>query len=166
MPSVSTRTRAWFLRTFKGRSREDAGWEDESTWVSSPPESFTLGPLTVEARPLGVKAAGDNRPSAVYDVRVSLEGGSPKWSSKYGLPATDNSARQAAEAALDELDEIWRRPDAWRARMLEGMNAEEVEAMEDSPAMRQDLEGARWIGPELDAVRAATRDRAGAWLGK
>jgi hypothetical protein len=165
MPSFSTRSRAWFLRTFKGRSREAAGWEDESTWVSSPPESFTLGRLTIAARPLGVKAAGGNRPSAVYEVRVSLSGGSPWWASKYGLPATDNSARQAAEAALDELDEIWRQPEAWRERTLEGMSAEEVEAMEDSPTMRHDLEGARWIGPELDAVRAATRDRAGAWLG-
>jgi hypothetical protein len=165
MPSFSTRSRAWFLRTFKGRSREDAGWDEESTWVSSPPESFTLGGLTIAARPLGVKAAGSNRPTAVYEVRISLPGDSRSWSSRYGLPATDNSARLAAEVALDEIDEVWHQPQAWRARALEGMSEEEVEAMEDSPSMQHDLEGARWIGPQLDAVRAATRDRAGAWLG-
>ena len=164
MPSFSTRSRAWFLRTFKGRSAADAGWDDESTWVSSPPASFTLGRLEVAARPLGVKSAGGNPPSAVYDVTVSLAGGSRQWSSRYGLPATDNSARQAAEAALDEVDDIWRRPDAWRARALEGMSADEVEAMEDSPSMQHDLDAARWMGPELDAVRETTRDR-GAWLG-
>jgi hypothetical protein len=164
MPSFSTNSRAWFLRTFKGRSREDAGWDDESTWVSSPPESFTLGGLTIAARPLGVKAAGSNRPSAVYEVRISLPGDSRSWSSRYGLPATDNSARLAAEVALDEIDELWREPGAWRARALEGMSQDEVEAMEDSPSMQHDLEGARWIGPQLDAVRAATRDHAGAWL--
>jgi hypothetical protein len=165
MPSFSTRSRAWFLRTFKGRSREDAGWEEESSWVSSPPESFTLGRLEIAARPLGVKAAGNNRPSAVYEVRVGLAGESRWWSSRYGLPAVDNSARQAAEAALDEIDEVWTRPRAWRARALGGMTEDEIEAMEDSPSMRHDLEGASWIGPELDAVRGTTRDRGGAWLG-
>ena len=44
------------------------------------------------------------------------------------------------------------------------MTEDEVEAMEDSPAMRHDLEENSWIGPELDAVRG-TRDDAGAWLG-
>jgi hypothetical protein len=166
MPSFSTSSRAWFLRTFKGRSREEAGWEDESTWVSSPPESFRLGRLEIAARPLGVKAAGNNRPSAVYEVRISLSGDSRSWSSKYGLPATDNSARQAAEAALDEVDEIWREPETWRARALEGMTDDEVEAMENGPAMQHDIEAAAWIGPQLDAVRASSRDRAGGWLAR
>ena len=165
MPSFSTRSRAWFLRTFRGRSREDAGWDEESTWVSSPPDSYTLGRLEIAARPLGVKAAGSNPPSAVYEVRISLVGDSRSWSSRYGLPATDNSARQATEAALDEIDEVWCRPEVWRARVLEGMTEDEVEAMEESSSMGHDLEGASWIGPELDSVRAATRDRDGAWLG-
>ena len=162
---MSTRTRAWFLRTFKGRSREDAGWEDESTWVSSPPETFRLGRLEIAATPLGVKAAGENRPSAVYEVRVSVAGEARTWSSRYGLPANDNSARQAAENALDELDEAWRDPHAWKTRAFLGMTPDEVEAMEDSPAMQQDLAAAGWIGPELDAVRPTTRTSEGAWLG-
>jgi len=47
---------------------------------------------------------------------------------------------------------------------LAGMSEDEVEAMEDSPSMRLDLKAAKWVGPELDAVRAETRDRAGGWL--
>ena len=165
MPSFSTRVRARLLKTFKGsRTREEAGWEDESNWVSSPPETFRLGRLEVAASPRGVKAAGNNPPSAVYEVRVVITGDSRSWSSNYGLPATDNSARQACEVALDDMDEAWREPDAWKARAIEGMTTDEAEAMEDSPAMRLDLESARWIGPELDAVRPGTRGRTGRWL--
>jgi hypothetical protein len=164
MPSFGTRLRARLLRTFKGRSQKDAGWEDESAWVSSPPESFSLGRLSIDATPRGVKAAGLNPPSAVYEVRIGIDGEKRTWSSKYGFPATDNSAREAVEAALDDLDEAWREPDAWKARALAGMTADEVDAMEDSPAMRSDLESAGWIGPELDAVRQETRGRHGRWL--
>jgi hypothetical protein len=164
MPGIRTRARAWVLRTFKGRSKEDAEWDDESTWVSSPPQTFRLGKLEIAATPMGVKAAGANRPSAVYEVRITKGGDSQTWSSRYGLPATDNSARQAAESALDELDQLWRDPEGWKSQALAGMSGDEVEAMEDSPSMRLDLRAAKWIGPELDAVRAGTRDRTGAWL--
>jgi hypothetical protein len=165
MPSFSTRVRARLVKTFKGsRTREEAGWEDESTWVSSPPETFSLGRLEIGVTPRGVKAAGGNRPSAVYEVRIAMPGDSRSWASKYGLPATDNSARQAAEVALEDIDEAWRDPQAWKARAFAGMTADEVEAMEDSPALRQDLESARWIGPELDAVRPKTKGRGGSWL--
>jgi hypothetical protein len=164
MPSLRTRSRAWLLRTFKGRSREEAAWEDESSWVSSPPQTFTLGSLEIAATPMGVKAAGANRPSAVYEVRVTVAGDSRSWSSRYGLPATDNSARQAAESALDELDQLWRDPDGWKNQALAGMSQDEVEAMEDSPSMQGDLKAARWIGPQLDAVRSETRERTGSWL--
>jgi hypothetical protein len=164
MPSLRTRTRAWLLRTFKGRSREDAAWEDASTWVSSPPQTFSLGALEIAATPLGVKAAGANRPSAVYEVRVNIAGHSRSWSSRYGLLATDNSARQAAESALDELDQLWRDPEGWKRQALAGMSEVEVEAMEESSSMRADLKAATWIGPELDAVRGQTRDGTGAWL--
>jgi hypothetical protein len=164
MPGIRTRARAWLLRTFKGRSKEDAAWDDESTWVSSPPLSFRLGTLEIASTPMGVKAAGANRPSAVYEVRITNAGDSRTWSSRYGLPATDNSARQAAESALDELDQLWRDPEGWKSQALSGMSEDEVEAMEDSPSMRLDLRAAKWVGPELDAVRAGTRDRSGAWL--
>jgi hypothetical protein len=163
MPSFSTRVRAWALRTFKGRTQAEAAWEDESTWVSSPPQTFEVGALVVAASPLGVKAAGANRPSAVYQVTIHVEGRSAKWSSRYGLPATDNSARQAAEAALDELDQLWRDPDGWRRQVLDGMSEDEVEAMEDSPSMRLDLQASRWVGPQLDAVRGQ-RETTGSWL--
>jgi hypothetical protein len=164
VPSFRTRVRAHLLRTFKGRTREEAGWEDESTWVSSPPATFSVGRLEIAVSPRGVKAAGGNPPSAVYEVRVAMAGDPRSWTSKYGLPATDNSARQAGEIALADIDEAWREPDAWKARALAGMTAEEIEAMVDSPAMRLDLESARWIGPELDAVRPQTRARNGSWL--
>lgn len=164
MPSLSTRARAWLLRTFKGRSPEDAAWEEESTWVSSPPQTFLLGSLEIAATPMGVKASGANRPSAVYEVRVKITGDSRSWSSRYGLPATDNSARMAAESALDELDQLWRDPEGWKRQALAGMSEDEVEAIEDSPATRLDMRAAKWIGPELDAVRGQTRDRTGAWL--
>lgn len=164
MPKLSTRARAWALRTFKGRTREEAGWEDESTWVSSPPEVFRVGELEVGATPVGVKAAGDNRPSAVYEVRVGIPGDSRSWSSRYGLAASDNSARAAAEIALDELDEIWRSPEDWKARVLAGLSEDEIEAMEDSPAFRLDLRSAQWVGPELDSVRPVTKAASGRWI--
>jgi hypothetical protein len=152
------------LRTFKGRSKADAAWEDESTWVSSPPEAFKLGSLEIGSTPMGVKTAGTNRPSAVYEVRVGVSGDARSWSSRYGLPAGDNSARLAAESALDELDQIWRDPEGWKRQALAGMSEDEVEAMEESPSMRADLQAAAWIGPQLDRVRGSTKDRQGAWL--
>ncbi|MDP9325189.1 MAG: hypothetical protein M3O87_01455, partial [Candidatus Dormibacteraeota bacterium] len=100
----------------------------------------------------------------VWEVRVTAAGDARTWASRYGLPAGDNSAAAAAEVALDELDEIWRDPDAWRAAALGGMNEDEVEAMEDSPPMRLDFKAAQWIGPHLDAVRVATKDAGGGWL--
>jgi hypothetical protein len=163
MPSLRTRTRAWLLRTFKGRTREEAAWEDESSWVSSPPETFRLGRLEVAATPRGIKAAGANPPSAVYEVTITLAGEARSWSSRYGLPATDNSARQAAESALDELDQMWRDPEGWRRQALAGMSEDEIEAMEESSSMPSDLKAAQWIGPELDAVRAQAR-AGGGWL--
>ena len=164
MPSLSTRTRAWLLRTFKGRSKEDAAWEDESTWVSSPPQTFLLGSLEIAATPIGVKASGANRPSAVYEVRVNIAGDSRSWSSRYGLPATDNSARLAAESALDELDQLWRDPEGWKRQALAGMSEDEVEAMEDNPTVRLDFKAAEWIGPCLDAIRDATKGARGRWV--
>jgi hypothetical protein len=152
------------LRTFKGRSREDAAWEDQSTWVSAPPETFHLGRLEIAATPVGVKAAGANPPSAVYEVRITVSAEARSWSSRYGLPPGGNSARLAAESALDELDQLWRDPDGWKGQALAGMSEDEIEAMEDSPSMRSDVKAAGWIGPELDAVRAQTRDRAGVWF--
>src|SRR5258708_36411745 len=163
MPSFSTRVRAWVLRTFKGRSQEDAAWEDESQWVSSPPQSYMVGALVVDATPLGVRAAGANRPSAVYQVSIRVEGRAATWSSRYGLPATDNSARQAAETALNELDHLCRDPEGWRSQVLEGMSEDGVESMEESPSMRRDLEAAKWVGPELDGVRQR-RENSGSWL--
>src|SRR5258708_29037624 len=153
MASFSTRARAWVLRTFRGRSREAAGWDDESTWVSSPPETFSVGALVIDATPLGVKAAGATRPSAVYQISFRAHGDTATWSSRYGLPATDNSARQAAETALDELDQLWRDPSGWRRQVLEGMSEDEVEALEDSPAMRLHLQAGNWVRPEPDPLR-------------
>jgi hypothetical protein len=163
--SFSTRARAWFLRTFKGRSQADAGWEDQPPGaVSSPPQSFTIGELRVGAIPKGIKAAGANPPSAIYEVRVSVEGDSHAWSSSYGLPARDNSAAAAVEVALDELDQIWRDPEGWKAAALSGMSEDEVEAMEDNPTVRLDFKAAEWIGPCLDAIRDATKGARGRWV--
>ncbi|MEA2646851.1 MAG: hypothetical protein QOE92_1934 [Chloroflexota bacterium] len=160
---LSTRARAWFLRTFRGRSREDAAWDREAEAVSSPPESFALGDLRIDALPRGIKAAGANPASAVYEVVIALEGDPRKWSSRYGLPPADNSARAAVEIALDELDQAWRDPGGWREQALAGMSEDEREAMEDSPMFRLDLRAAEWVGPHLDRVRES-REATGAWL--
>ncbi|MGB2940079.1 MAG: hypothetical protein WBD38_07270 [Candidatus Dormiibacterota bacterium] len=164
-PSLPTRARAWFLRTFKGRSRSEAGWTDEPAGaVSAPPQTFVLGDLQIEATPKGIKAAGPNPASAVWEVRVTAAGDARTWASRYGLPARDNSAPAAADAALDELDQIWRDPDGWKAVALAGMSEDEVEAMEDSPMMRLDFKAAQWIGPFLDAVRSHTKEETGYWV--
>jgi hypothetical protein len=164
-PSVSTRARAWFLRTFKGRSRSDAGWTDTPAGaVSAPPRTFSLGDLTVTATPKGIKAAGSNPSSAVWEVRVVAAGDARTWASSYGLPAHDNSAAAAAEIALDEVDQIWREPDGWRAQALADLSEDEVEAIEDSPMFRLDFKAAQWIGPHLDAVRDDTKAVMGRWL--
>jgi hypothetical protein len=165
-PSVSTRARAWLLRTFKGRSAADAGWTEEAPLaaVSSPPATFKVGELEVTATPKGIRAAGSAAPSAVYEVRVTIPGDSRSWSSRYGLPPGANSSAAAAEIALDELDQVWRDPDGWKAQALAGMSEDEVEAMEDSPLVRQDFKAAEWIGPHLDAVRSATKEATGSWL--
>jgi hypothetical protein len=165
---LSTRLRAWFLRTFRGRSAADAGWEEEAppaATISSPPQTFTVGELEVAATPKGIRAAGSSTPSAVYEVRVTVPGDARTWSSRYGLPPSDNSAAAAAEIALDELDQIWRNPDAWKAQAMAGMSEDEAEAMADSPLVRLDFKAVEWIGPHLDAARAATKDARGSWLG-
>ena len=163
---LSTRLRAWFLRTFKGRSAAEAGWAEEEpvAVVSSPPRTFTLGDLEVASTPKGIRAAGSAAQSAVYEVRISVPGDSRSWASRYGLPPGDNSAAAAAEIALDELDQIWRDPGSWKAQALAGMSPDEAEAMEDSPMVRLDFKAVEWIGPHLDAVRAATKEARGSWV--
>lgn len=164
-PTLGTRARAWFLRTFRGRSREDAAWEEEAAVaISSPPGSFRVGDLRVDATPKGIRAAGRNPASAIFEVSVRVEGDSRGWSSRYGLPPGHNSAAAATEIALDELDEIWRDPEGYKATALAGMSEDEVEAMEDSPMLRLDFKAAQWIGPFLDAARDATKGATGGWV--
>lgn len=162
--SATTRLKAWFLRTFKGRSAGDTAWSDELPVSAGAPESLQVANLVLEVTPTGLKAAGINQPSVVYEVRVTRAGDSRAWSSRYGLAPREASARRAADHALDELDEIWRDRAAWLARVTAGMSDDEVEAMEDSPSVQQDGRAAEWIGPELDALRAG-RQRDGTWLG-
>jgi hypothetical protein len=162
---ASTRLRAWFLRTFRGRSAGAAAWTEELPVSAGAPESFEIGRLRIDVTPTGLKSAGINKPSVVFDVRVSRDEGSQNWSSRYGLTPRQASARGAADHALDELDEIWRDRAGWRARVTEGMSDDEVEAMEDSPSFQADARAAEWVGPELEPLRDR-RGRDGSWLGE
>ncbi|MDQ6747271.1 MAG: hypothetical protein M3010_04085 [Candidatus Dormibacteraeota bacterium] len=159
----TTRARAWFLRTFRGRSRAQATWVEEIPEGAGAPEAFVVGTLEVGVKPVGLKAAGTNRPSVVYEVRVSRAGDARSWSSRYGFPPRAASARHAADAALDELDEIWSDRPGWLARVTQGMSEDEVEAMEENPALRLDERSAEWIGPELEGLRER-RSTQGTWL--
>ncbi|MFN2464174.1 MAG: hypothetical protein ABR573_09780 [Candidatus Dormibacteria bacterium] len=163
-PGLVTRIRAGLLRTFRGRPRGTAAWEAELPVSAGAPENFALGELTLAVRPLGLKAAGENRPSIVYEVSLSGPGDPRGWSSSYGLPPASASARRAAEAALDELDEVGRDPAAWVARLTAGMSEDEAEAMLDSPAVKADQRAAGWVAPNLEPLRSQ-RARWGAWLG-
>jgi hypothetical protein len=97
-----------------------------------------------------LKAAGGNPPSIVYAVSVSLPGTPRKWASRYGFAPDKASASAAANAALDEMYEIWHDADAWREKLTGGMSEDEVEAMMDNPEVRRDQQAAVWIGPSLD----------------
>jgi hypothetical protein len=127
------------------------------------PEAFEVGILRLQVTPTGLKAAGVNAPSVVYEVHISRADDPRAWSSRYGLSPREASARRAADAALDELDEAWRDHDRWLRRVTEGMSEDEIEAMEDSPAVKLDRRAAEWVGPELDSRRAA-RQADGTWL--
>jgi hypothetical protein len=152
------------LRAFAGRRRARATWSDQpAPSVATARASFTLGSLQIVVQPLGARAAGSNRPSAVFEVKVTGADEPRGWSSRYGFDPARATAEKAANAALDELDEIWRDPTTWEARLTAGMSEDETEAMLDSPAARLDLKSARWIGPHLDAARAE-RDARGAWF--
>jgi hypothetical protein len=162
--SLRTRLRARLLRTFRGRSAADAAWLDELPTSAGAPETFALGGLVVTVTPRGLKAAGANAPSMVYEVGVSLAAGPGRWASRYGLEPRQASVRRAAEAALDELDEVAADPAAWTARVTAGMSEDEAEAMLDSPSVVSDLEAAGWVGPYLRGLRERRRT-TGAWLG-
>ena len=136
---------------------------DEVPVSAGAPESFQVGDLVIDVTPRGLKAAGINQPSIMYVVRVALPSGGRTWTSSYGFPPREATARRAAEAALDELDEAAREPATWWRRVTEGMTPEEVEAMEDSPGVEQDRAAAAWVAPSLEALRARHRD-AGSWL--
>lgn len=127
------------------------------------PEAFQVGILRLQVTPTGLKAAGVNAPSVVYEVHISRADDPRGWSSRYGFPPREASARRAADAALDELDEAWSNHDRWLGRVTEGMSEDEIEAMEESPAVRLDRRAAEWVGPELDPQRAA-RQADGTWL--
>lgn len=127
------------------------------------PEAFEVGILRLQVTPTGLKAAGINPPTVVYEVRIGRSDDARAWSSRYGFPPREASARRAADAALDELDEAWRDHDRWLGRVTAGMSEDEVEAMEDSPAVKLDRRAAEWAGPELDPRRAARR-ADGTWL--
>jgi hypothetical protein len=130
---------------------------------AGPPRAFALGDLRLDVTPRGLKAAGINAPSVVYAVRVSRASDPRAWSSSYGFPPRESSARHAADAALDELGEIAADREAWWRRVTDGMSEEEAEAMEDSPSVRLDLSAAEWVAPELDAWRGR-RAATGSWL--
>ncbi|HEY8739965.1 MAG TPA: hypothetical protein VIN56_05190, partial [Candidatus Dormibacteraeota bacterium] len=117
-----TRLRAGFLRTFKGRSARDAAWADELPVGAGPPESYGVGALHLDINPTGLKSAGTNRPSVVYEVSITRADDLRAWSSRYGFAPREASARHAADAALDELEEIWRDHDGWWRRVTEGMS--------------------------------------------
>jgi len=160
---LATRLRARLLRTFRGRSAADAGWAEEEPVSAGAPESFEVGRLVIDVTPRGLKAAGINRPSIVYVVRVGLPAEGRAWSSSYGFPPRQASARRAADAALDELDEVARDPRAWLRRVTDGMTEDEAEAMIESPGVEQDRTAAEWFGPELAPRRVLRRD-TGSWL--
>lgn len=158
-----TRLRARLLRTFRGRRAREADWDEELPVSAGPPQSLAIGVLRLRVTPSGLKAAGINPPSIVYEVTISRDDDPRTWSSRYGFAPREASARRAADAALDELDEVWRDHDRWLARVTYGMSEDEVEAMEDSPAVKLDRRAAQWIGPELESLR--DRRRAdGTWL--
>ena len=158
-----TRVRAVLLRSFRGRSAADATWDEAAPVSAGAPESFRVGALVVDVVPKGLKAAGANPPSIVYTVRVGLVSDPRAWSSSYGFPPREASARRAADAALDELNELDLDPAAWLQRITDGMSSEEAEAMEDSPAVRLDRRAAEWVGVELEPRRPRRRD-AESWL--
>ena len=160
---LQTRLRAWYLRTFKGRSTNEAGWTEEAPLTAGPPRSFELGELRLDVNPRGLKSAGANPRSMVYRVQVSGASRPQSWSSSYGFEPREGSARIAADTALDELAEIaWDRGTWWR-RVTAGMSEEEAAAMEDSPAGQLDQRAADWVGPELEPWRER-RASTGSWL--
>jgi len=160
---IGTRLRARLLRRFRGRSAADATWDEDPPVSAGAPESFQVGGLVVDVTPKGLKAAGINKASIVYTVRLGLSADPRGWSSGYGFPPREASARRAANAALDELDEVARDPEAWLRRVTDGMTEEEAEAMEDSPGVVLDRRAAAWVGPELERLRPRRRD-SGSWL--
>ena len=160
---LQTRLRAWLLRTFRGRSAADAGWTDEAPVSAGPPRAFDLGELRLEVTPRGLKSAGINAPSIVYDVRISRRSDARAWSSSYGFPPREAAAGRAADAALDELFEIAGNREQWWRRVTEGMTEDEAEAMEDSPSVRQDLKAAEWVAADLEP-RRERRAATGSWL--
>jgi hypothetical protein len=153
-----TRARAWFLRTFASRGRKADAWVDEPPQVAAgPPRHFTVGELIVDVTPVGLKAAGTNSASLVYEVAVS--GGGRRWSSRYGFEPAAAAAETAAQSALAELYEVWSEPEVWRARLTAGMSEDEAEAMFDSAGSERDRKAAAWAGPLL----APDRDAGGLW---
>jgi hypothetical protein len=159
MPSPLTRARAWALRTFAGRSRSEAGWEESVPVGIRPPERFRVGGLVLVVLPVGVRAVGVNPASAVFEVRIEPAAGVRAWSSRYGLPAL-SGAREAATTALDELWEIWSDREGWQQRLTTGVSEDEAEALLDSPGSRADVKTAIAVGAAL----ATGRDNDGAWL--
>lgn len=158
-----TRLRARLLRTFRGRPAGQTEWVDELPVSAGPPQSFAIGVLRLRVRPTGLKAAGINPPSIVYEVTITRDDDPRTWSSRYGFAPREASARRAADAALDELDEVCRDRVGWLARVTDGMSEDEVEAMEDSPAVKLDRRAAAWIGPELELLRDRRRAE-GTWV--
>jgi hypothetical protein len=168
----ATRLRAWFLRTFAGRTAEQAGWDREPVVAAGPARRLTLGALTLDVVPVGLRAAGANPRSVVYKVTLTAEGSPPlrigggqprAWSSSYGFPPAEAGALHAAEAALDELWQAHSDFDAWVAQVTAGMSEAEAEAMLDSPAVRLDAGAAAWVGPLLEPHRA-NREAGGTWF--
>jgi len=160
MPGPTVRARAWLLRTFRGRPRERAAWTESPALAAR--ASFRVGELDVAAASVGLRSAGMNEPAVVYEVEVAL-GQGRRWTSRYGLAPDAASPEAAIEHALDELDQIWRDRERWEAELTAGMTPDEAEAMLASSMSEADLAAARWIGPELDRVRATTKGATGRW---
>jgi len=127
------------------------------------PRSFEFGAFRIDVVPRGLKSAGVNPPSMVYQVHIVGVSVPHSWSSSYGFAPREGSARRAADAALDELAEISLDRERWWRQVAAGMSEDEAAAMEDSPPVRLDQQAAEWIGPELETWRER-RASTGSWL--
>lgn len=152
VPGGSERPQPWWRRLLARFRRRPS---PPVVVPEAPPQRYRCGGLEVVVTRLASAPLLGRPVRLVYRVEVATSDGR-SWIGRIGFPLDHGSERRAAEAALLDLERLWRDPRGWEAEWTAGLNEREADALLGAASVAADRLAAAWIGPAVAAARAAS----------